>query len=140
MSDFVLDITVKQRAWVGIRARIHPEVLQHSVQGIERRCTTRLWVLAINLVQGTTTNVTEVTLNQAIVVGRYTTTWWLPENSIDIHCTGHDRAIMVSDVIAGAGAGCSRKLSVAPAVKDMRLMGLGSSGRWCRQADCRRQR
>src|SRR5438128_6029881 len=138
MSDFVLDITVKQRAWVGIRARIHPEVLQHSVQGIERRCTSRLWVLVINLVQGTTTNVLEIAHNQVIVVGRYTTTWWLPENSIDIHCTGHDRATLVRDVAAGAG--CSRKLSVALVRKDMNLMGLGSSGRWCRKAGCRHQR
>src|SRR5258708_34833253 len=125
MSDFGLDITVKQRAF-GIRARrIHQRTGQHSVRG---KCTTRLSVLAINLEQGTTTNVVEVALNQGIVVGSYITRW-LPENSIDICRTGHDRAIMVSYVAADAGAGCFRKLSVAPAVKDMYLMGLGSSGR-----------
>src|SRR5258708_38403921 len=137
MSDLGLDINVKQRAFEIRARRIQHGTGQMSVSG---KCTIHLIVLAINLEQGTTTNVTEVTLNQAIVVGRYTTTWWLPENSIDICRTGHDRATMVSDLAGGAGAGCSRKLSVAPAVKDMHLMGLGSSSRWCRKAGCRHQR
>src|SRR5260221_13096265 len=110
MSDFVLDIAGKQRT-CGIRAhRIQQRSGQHSVSW---KCFIRLWVLVINLVQGTTTNVTEVAPNQGIVVGSYITIW-LPENSIDICRTGHDRAIVVSDA-GGAGDGCSRKLSVAPA-------------------------
>src|SRR6266567_3410915 len=135
MSDFGLDITVKQRAF-GIRARrIHQRTGQHSVRG---KSTTRLSVLAINLEQGTTTNVVKVALNQGIVVCSYITCW-LPENSIDICRTSHDRALVVSDAGA-AGDGCFRRLSVAPAVKDMNLMRWGSSGRWCRKAGCRHQR
>src|SRR5258708_15821824 len=136
MSDLGLDINVKQRAFEIRARRIQHGTGQMSVSG---KCTIHLIVLAINLEQGTTTNVTEVALNQAIVVGRYTTTWWwLPENSVDVRCTGHDRATVVRDV--GADAGCFRRLSVAPAVKDMHLMGLGSSGRCCRKAGCRHQR
>src|SRR5438477_6125222 len=127
MSDFFLDITIKQRAF-GIRARIHPRTGQRSVRG---KSTTRLCVLVINLVQGTPTNVTEVTLNQGIVVGRYITSW-LPENSIYLCGTGHDRTIVVRDVVAagtGTSAGCFIRPSLTLVRKDMHLMGLDSSGR-----------
>src|SRR5260221_1622669 len=132
MSDFVLDITVKQRAF-GICRRVQQRTGQHSVRG---KPTTSLSVLVIILVQGTTTNVLEIALNQAIVVGRYITSW-LPENSIDVRCTGHDRATVVKD--GGAGAGCRAWQSVTLVRKGMHLMGLGSSARWCRKAGCRHQ-
>src|ERR1700693_6459333 len=103
MSDFVLDITVEQRAF-GIIASIHPRSEQHSVRG---KSTTRLFVLIIIIVKGTTTNVVEVALNQGIVIGR-NIICWLPENSIDVHCTGHDRTTIVNNVATGAA--CSRDI------------------------------
>jgi len=93
VADLVLDITIQQRG-SGICAGVYPG----SCQVFGRRVATgRIMILCVVVVEARTIHITEIALDQGIIVA-LDTPRWLPKNSVDVRCAIHHRTAEVTEI------------------------------------------